>query len=172
MRTETSAGRDEPRARAERATRRRCPGPCIRTARTSSSSSTISRSTTSPPTRPGLAARTAHLGDEAEFIQQAQLSGSSCQLKPVSFVKPIGEENEHPGYASAPVGSTHLVDLLQLIVGSACAKDTMVVVTYDEFGGQWDHVPPPGQGSTPGPHDQWGPGTRIPRSDHRAVSQR
>ena len=111
---------------------------------------------------PGTAARTAHLGDEAEFIQQAQLSGSSCQLKPVSFVKPIGEENEHPGYASAPVGSTHLVDLLQLIVGSACAKDTMVVVTYDEFGGQWDHVPPPGQGSTPGPHDQWGPGTRIP----------
>ena len=22
----------------------------------------------------------------------------------------------------------------------------MVVVTYDEFGGQWDHVSPPGQG--------------------------
>jgi phospholipase C len=34
------------------------------------------------------------------------------------------------------------------------------VVTYDEFGGQWDHVPPPS-----GRHavaDQWGPGTRIP----------
>ena len=38
----------------------------------------------------------------------------------------------------------------------------MVVVTYDEFGGQWDHVPPPGQGGAPGPHDMWGPGTRIP----------
>jgi phospholipase C len=38
----------------------------------------------------------------------------------------------------------------------------MVVATYDEFGGQWDHVPPPGQGGTPGPHDKWGPGTRIP----------
>jgi phospholipase C len=38
----------------------------------------------------------------------------------------------------------------------------MVIVTYDEFGGQWDHVSPPGQGGTPGPHDQWGPGTRIP----------
>jgi phospholipase C len=38
----------------------------------------------------------------------------------------------------------------------------MVIVTYDEFGGQWDHVAPPGQGGTPGPHDQWGPGTRIP----------
>ena len=38
----------------------------------------------------------------------------------------------------------------------------MIVVTYDEFGGQWDHVPPPGQGDTPGPHDAMGPGTRIP----------
>ncbi len=38
----------------------------------------------------------------------------------------------------------------------------MVVVTYDEFGGQWDHVTPPGQGRAAGPHDQWGPGTRIP----------
>ena len=34
----------------------------------------------------------------------------------------------------------------------------MVVVTYDEFGGQWDHVSPPGQGGAPGPHDKWGPG--------------
>ena len=38
----------------------------------------------------------------------------------------------------------------------------MVIVTYDEFGGQWDHVPPPGQDGTVGPHDLWGPGTRIP----------
>jgi phospholipase C len=39
----------------------------------------------------------------------------------------------------------------------------MVVVTYDEFGGQWDHVPPPGQGTaTRGPHDRMGPSTRIP----------
>jgi len=36
------------------------------------------------------------------------------------------------------------------------------VVTYDEFGGQWDHVAPPGQGNANGPHDDWGPGTRIP----------
>ena len=102
-----------PTARAARPapTPRRRPGPCTRTARTSSSSSTTSRSTTSPTTRPGTAARTAHLRDEAEFIQQAQRP-AACQLKPVSFVKPIGEENEHPGYASEPVGSSHLVDLL------------------------------------------------------------
>jgi len=54
------------------------------------------------------------------------------------------------------------VNLLKAIEGGACAKDTMVVVTYDEFGGACDHVPPPGQGGTIGPHDAWGPGTRIP----------
>jgi phospholipase C len=109
---------------------------------------------------PGTPGR-AHLQDEAGFIQLAKSSNSDCNLKPVSFVKPIGEENEHPGYASEPDGSDHLVDLLRSIEGSACATDTMVIVTYDEFGGQWDHVSPPGQGM-PGPHDEWGPGTRIP----------
>jgi phospholipase C len=115
-----------------------------------------------PSTPAGLANRQAHLKDEAEFQSLVGDSSKSCQLDAVSFVKPIGLENEHPGYTSEPRGSNHLVDLLQAIQGSACAKDTMVIVTYDEFGGQWDHVPPPGQGGTPGPHDLWGPGTRIP----------
>ena len=39
-----------------------------------------------------------------------------------------------------------------------------MIVTYDEFGGQWDHVAAAGPGAAPRPHDQWGPGTRIPRS--------
>jgi len=111
---------------------------------------------------PGTAARAAHLRDEEEFLALTQSSKKSCRLKPVSFVKPIGADNEHPGYASEPNGSGHLVRLLEAIVGSACARDTLVIVTYDEFGGQWDHVPPPGQGSTLGPHDAFGPGTRIP----------
>ncbi len=38
----------------------------------------------------------------------------------------------------------------------------MVIVTYDEFGGQWDHVTPPGQGGKAGPADDMGPSTRIP----------
>jgi phospholipase C len=116
----------------------------------------------STQTAAGLANRAAHLRDEQEFIQDAASSQSKCNLKPVSFVKPIGEENEHPGYASEPNGSDHLVDLLQAIENGKCAQDTLVLVTYDEFGGQWDHVPPPGQGNDNGPHDQWGPGTRIP----------
>jgi phospholipase C len=103
------------------------------------------------------------LKDEQDFVQRATSSTDKCNLQTVSFVKPIGQENEHPGYASDSKGEDHLVSLVQAIEGSACKKDTMVIVTYDEFGGQWDHVPPPGQAGGPaGPHDQWGPGTRIP----------
>jgi acid phosphatase len=111
---------------------------------------------------PGTPGR-AHLKDEAEFLSTLSSSSKTCGLPAVSFDKPIGEENEHPGYASTPNGESHLVALLKAIEGSACAKDTMVVVTYDEFGGQWDHVSPPGQAGGPaGPHDLFGPGTRIP----------
>jgi phospholipase C len=111
---------------------------------------------------PGAPGR-AHLQDETVFKQLATSSDkSTCNLKPVSFVKPIGEENEHPGYASTHDGNGSQVDLIKMIEDNACAKNTMVIVTYDEFGGQWDHVPPPGQGNDDGSHDIWGPGTRIP----------
>jgi acid phosphatase len=107
------------------------------------------------PGQPGRA----HLQDETRF-RAAVADGT---LPTVSFVKPYGAENEHPGYASETSGSSHLVTLLQEIASSPDADDTLVVVTYDEFGGQWDHVPPPGQGrQTRGAHDAWGPGTRIP----------
>ena len=105
---------------------------------------------------PGTAARAAHLRDEQEFIAAAE----SGDLKPVSFVKPVGAENEHPGYASEHSGSSHLVDLLQAIENGPDADSTLVIVTYDEYGGQWDHVAPP-QGIA-GISDRWGPGTRIP----------
>jgi acid phosphatase len=108
---------------------------------------------------PGMPGRT-HLRDETEFVAAAKAG----TLPAVSFVKPIGEENEHPGYASTDHGDSHLVKLLKSILGGPDGKKTLIVVTYDEFGGQWDHVAPPGQGSSAadGPHDQYGPGTRIP----------
>jgi acid phosphatase len=112
---------------------------------------------------PGTAQRARDLRDEQEFIDKAKASGSSCKLRSVSFIKPVGAENEHPGYASEHGGSDHLVSLLRTIHRSSCRKGTMVIVTYDEFGGQWDHVPSPGQvGGPGGPSDEMGPGTRIP----------
>ena len=100
----------------------------------------------------------AHLQDEENFIHAAKTG----KLPSVSFVKPLGNENEHPGYSSEPNGSDHLVDLIKAVENGPQAKSTLIIVTYDEFGGQWDHVSPPGTGSTQGVHDLFGPGTRVP----------
>jgi len=107
---------------------------------------------------PGTEDRATHLLDEVDFMNAA----ASGTLPSVSFVKPLGNENEHPGYTSEPNGSDHLVDLIQAVLSGPQGGNTLVVVTYDEFGGQWDHVPPPSATNDVAAHDQWGPGTRIP----------
>jgi acid phosphatase len=80
-------------------------------------------------------------------------------LPAVSFVKPLGPENEHPGYTDVASGDQHLVDLIKAIKASPDWSTTAIVVTYDEHGGFWDHVPPP---TARGVSDKWGPGERVP----------
>jgi phospholipase C len=101
-----------------------------------------------------------HLQDEQDFLHAV----SAGELPQVSFVKPLGLDNEHPGYTSEPRGSDHLVDLIRAIETGPQAGNTLIVVTYDEFGGQWDHVSPPGLGTpaSAGQADLFGPGTRVP----------
>jgi hypothetical protein len=60
------------------------------------------------------------------------------------------------GYADVLDGERHLLSLIDAALGGPGArKGTVVIVTYDEHGGFWDHVPPPHV-------DAWGPGTRVP----------
>jgi acid phosphatase len=93
----------------------------------------------------------AHLRDEADFIKAAK----EGTLPAVSFVKPIGANNEHSGYAELLTGEKHVIELIDAIKNGPNWKDTAIVITYDEYGGFWDHVPPPTT-------DVWGPGSRVP----------
>jgi len=99
----------------------------------------------------GTPGRAAHLKDETAFTAAAQAG----TLPAVSFVKPIGEDNEHPGYTDLIRGEQHTIDLINAIRNGPDWNDTAIVVTYDENGGFWDHVSPP-------KIDQWGPGNRVP----------
>ena len=133
-----------------------------RGARTRSSSTTTSRSTTSRTSHRALPGR-AHLQDEADFAQPRERVGPRRATSTTSASSSRSARRTSTRATRARLtATTHLASTLRAIEGSACAKDTMVIVTYDEFGGQWDHVPPPGQGNNNGPHDVWGPGTRIP----------
>ncbi|MDI9334373.1 MAG: acid phosphatase [Cytophagales bacterium] len=104
---------------------------------------------------PGTAARAAHLKDGADFVQ-AIASGT---LPAVSFYKPAGMDTQHPSYTTIMRGDAHIAELLQKLKASPQWKNMLIVVTYDENGGYWDHVAPP---AGAGWGDRWGPGTRIP----------
>ncbi|TSJ40775.1 acid phosphatase [Mucilaginibacter corticis] len=99
----------------------------------------------------GTLGRKEHLKDETEFLEAAKKG----TLPAVSFVKPIGLENEHPGESTVKGGETHAVELINAVLNGPNGKDVVIILTYDENGGFWDHVAPP-------VIDKWGPGTRIP----------
>jgi phospholipase C len=99
----------------------------------------------------GTAERATHLKDETDF----EVAIKTGTLPAVAFYKPIGDLNEHPGYADVLSGEQHIADLLAQIENSIQWKNTAVIVTYDENGGFWDHVAPPVK-------DRWGPGNRVP----------
>ena len=103
-------------------------------------------------------ARTDHLKDESDFLA-ALTSGT---VPAVAYIKPIGADNEHPGYATISQGEQHAVDLIKAIQASPIWNDTVVIVTYDEHGGSFDHVPPPTPATDGARADRWGPGVRVP----------
>jgi acid phosphatase len=73
----------------------------------------------------------------------------------VALVKPLGDNNEHPGYSTVVAGQQRMAALVKAVQDSSIWPHAVVIVTYDEHGGRWDHVPPP-------VIDRWGPGLRVP----------
>ncbi len=76
-------------------------------------------------------------------------------LPPVAFYKPQGNLNMHAGYSDVEAGDRHIAHIINSLRNGPQWANSVVIVTFDENGGWWDHVAPP-QG------DRWGPGSRIP----------
>ncbi len=118
-------------------------------------------------TNSGATERSLHLKDAGVYtrslVNSASLDTSSQfyndinngTLPPVTFYKPHGTVNEHPGYANVADGDNHIAAVVAKLQASPQYAHMLIVITYDEFGGQWDHVSPP-------KGDTFGPGTRIP----------
>jgi acid phosphatase len=102
-----------------------------------------------PTTHPEV--RYAHMKDLADLESAAQQG----TLPQVVFYKPEGDLNQHPGYASVAAGDDHLAQLIHELEASPQFPNMVIILTYDENGGWWDHVAPP-------KGDKLGPGTRIP----------
>jgi phospholipase C len=100
---------------------------------------------------PGTPDRERHIKDGEHFLAAIE----SGTLPQVSFYKPDSSRNEHPGYTDVLSGDRHIAQIVAKIKASPLWQGVAIIVTYDENGGFWDHVPPP-------KGDRWGPGTRVP----------
>jgi len=75
-------------------------------------------------------------------------------LPSVCWIVPTGPDSEHPPWDSAR-GMWHVTGLVNAIMNSPYWKDTAIIITWDDFGGFYDHVAPPKV-------DKYGYGFRVP----------
>ena len=80
-------------------------------------------------------------------------------LPQVVFVKPFGFRSEHPGYGDTiSAGASFVSSVAREIADSSYSDRTLVLVTWDEGGGFFDHIAPPPTSTI----DNEPYGTRIP----------
>lgn len=69
---------------------------------------------------------------------------TSGALPQVSLVRPGPYDSEHPGpYGTITEGMDWVTSVVNAIMSSKYWKNTLIVITYDEWGGFYDNVPPP-----------------------------
>ncbi len=97
----------------------------------------------------------AHIADDAQFLSDLQ----NGTLPAVSFVRAAGYKSEHAGQlAKLSIGVAYVANALAAVAASRYRDATLVLLTYDEGGGYFDHVTPPGASAVDGkPY-----GTRVP----------
>jgi hypothetical protein len=74
----------------------------------------------------------------------------NCNLAQVSWVTPDGLYSDHPGAGSSFVGPAWVAAIVNAIgtantcdAGKGYWSDTLILVTWDDWGGWYDHVKPP-----------------------------
>ncbi len=96
-----------------------------------------------------------HWGKEIIREEQFPVDIEKERLPEISWVIPGPGFNEHPGGPSVCVGENWTVDVVNKIMKSKYWKNTAIFITWDDFGGFYDHVPPPH-------YDIMGFGPRVP----------
>ena len=89
--------------------------------------------------------------DDSEFLVDLE----NGDLPAVSWLIPDVEYSEHPAAGSMCVGENWTVEIANAIMRSPEWEHTALVITWDDFGGFYDHVPPPHV-------DLYGFGPRVP----------
>jgi phospholipase C len=91
-----------------------------------------------------------NIQDLSHFTADAQRG----QLPAVSWIVPSGRTSEHPP-ASTATGQAYVTDLVNSVMKSPDWSSTAIFLSWDDWGGFYDHVQPPTV-------DQNGYGLRVP----------
>jgi len=85
-----------------------------------------------------------HASPVAEFYAAAA-AGTLPQLSIIDpwYIAPGGISNDDHPHADIRLGQAFLSDIVEAFATSLCYQRGALVVTYDEWGGFWDHVDPP-----------------------------
>jgi phospholipase C len=94
------------------------------------------------------------LMDHLVSLNEFKTDLSTGGLPQVCWIVPTAIDSEHPPADSAR-GMWHVTDLVNAVMKSPYWKNTVIIVTWDDFGGFYDHVPPPDV-------DKYGYGPRVP----------
>jgi phospholipase C len=78
-----------------------------------------------------------------EDFQQFKRRLREQALPAVSYVRSLGMHSEHPGESRISDGTEFVQDVIDAVMGSAYADQTLILVVPDESGGYFDHVSPP-----------------------------
>ncbi len=83
--------------------------------------------------------RAGFIVDSTQFVADV----AAHRLPEVSYLKARTFRNEHPEFSTISDGMRFTASMLQPLLNSSYATDTLILLTWDEGGGFFDHVPPP-----------------------------
>ena len=97
-----------------------------------------------------------HLVDNTEYFRDLR-EGS---LPSVAWIVPNFAESEHPPTSQHPptdiqLGMWYVTSLVNALMKSPYWRNSVLIITWDDYGGFYDHVPPPQV-------DKYGYGPRVP----------
>jgi phospholipase C len=91
---------------------------------------------------------------DVEDLSRFYVAAKEGTLPSVSWVSPNGEDSEHPP-AKVSVGQSYVTKIVDAAMQSPDWKSTAIFITWDDWGGFYDHMVPPRV-------DSLGYGIRVP----------
>ena len=91
-----------------------------------------------------------HLVDNTEYFRDLR----EGRLPAVAWIVPNFDESEHPP-ADIHLGMWYVTSLVNALMKSPYWQNSVLIITWDDYGGFYDHVPPPQV-------DEYGYGPRVP----------